>query len=806
MNGEQFFSLANLVLGENKRAPLAWTHRDDDPVTVDGHHRVLQIVAGPGSGKTEMIVWRVLYELFVNKTPGAAILMTTFTRKAAGELMLRVVDRSDRLIHYARKRGIPCHDPGVHNLRIGTIHAMCDALLSEFDPDYRAQGTLLIDDIEAKVRMAKDGRFALPRSRQLRPGGLLYEQLCQVEDLVALFRPPWDAHGRWPSRDSERANYLLGLMAQQAETWWPRCSAVATPNGAETVHRIHGLTAELELARNGWRNYLRNASLLDFASVQQVFRERQDLFLPKLSHVFVDEFQDTNPIQFSIHTYWLRNPTLRLTVVGDDDQSIYRFRGSDIGCFTELEPFCKQHGIAYHKITLTENHRSTKTIVNFSGWFKQATVLSDPRVCLPKKILPAAGSPLGLPVRLLSGPWDALCRVVASELRALRIGEHVPAGSAMPPTAAVLMYSVSEQTGRPAQVLRAVCEAPPYSRRLYNPRSKTAGEPGSPIVDLLALLSYLIDPVRKCRLTPRSRPVEVWATNEHPTHSAAATSAPPRFRIAKGHALLQKRFLKANGGAIGNPASDRRGLCAYIDRIRADLVSASGAGLRPRLSISGLVARLLRFDYFRRSGFTINLFRQAMFTRILEANVAPTRTTTASLDNPMTGVHQNAAGKTVWPDQYWSFLGICGGLLENTDLDDEEVDSFAQHAVSVLTFHQTKGLEFDHVYVAAMGRSASPHNVLVTKLFSGQTPAYSIVNDQPVTTDANVLLLAEADREREVYVAMTRAKASLTFLHDPSHTHPLMQRHPAIMKLFDNTLARPLPGHLGVEAKEISHA
>lgn len=806
MDHAQFFELANLVLIENARSGMNWASRDDDPVTVDGRHRVLQIIAGPGSGKTEMMVWRVLYDLFVMRTPSTRVLVTTFTRKAASELTLRVVERSDRLMQLARKKGLPCPDPGVHNLRIGTIHAMCDSLLAEFDPDYRSQGTILIDEIEAKVRMAKQGRFALRRSRHLRPGGLLYEQLTDVESLVALFRPPWDTDGRWPSRESDRADYLLGVLAQQSETWWPRCSPTHLSNGVETLHGISGLTDELELAREGWRDYLHNASLLDFASVQQVFREQQDVVLPQLSHVFVDEFQDTNPIQFAIHTHWLRNPEMRLTVVGDDDQSLYRFRGSDIACFMELEPYCHRNAIAYRKIALTNNHRSTQRIVNYAQRFKQGTVLSDPAISVPKTILPAALSPAGPPVRLLSGPWDSLCRVVASEMQTLRVGEVLPAGMLAAPTAAVLMYSTSEHTGRPAHVLRTVCENPPYCRRLYNPRSKTAGEPGSPIVDLLALLSYLIDPITKVRITTSRRPVEVWASHDDATYQAAAVSAPPTFRIAKGHAALQKRFLKANGGALGRPAADRRPLCDFIDRIRTDLVNASAAGLAPKLSLSGLVARLLRFDYFCRSGFTANLFRQATFTHILEANIAPTRSTTASLDNPMTGICRNAAGKVKWPDQYWTFLGICGGLLENSDLDDEEVDAFADHALSVLTFHQAKGLEFDHVYVAAMGRAVSVHNVLVTKVFSGDTPRYHIVNDQPHTTDSTVLRLAEADREREVYVAMTRAKTHLTFLHDPHHSHPLMASHPTLMQLFDPIVPRPLPGHTDISVKGWTHA
>ena len=101
--------------------------------------------------------------------------------------------------------------------------------------------------------------------------------------------------------------------------------------------------------------------------------EAQADILPHVSHVFVDEFQDSNPIQFSLHTGWLANESVRLTVVGDDDQAIYRFRGSDIGCFNELGPFCSTGHIPYRLDTLDINHRSTRTVVAFSQAFKSKT-------------------------------------------------------------------------------------------------------------------------------------------------------------------------------------------------------------------------------------------------------------------------------------------------------------------------------------------------------------------------------------------------------------------------------------------------
>ena len=127
-------------------------------IRTEPHDRVLQILAGPGSGKTEMLVWRVLYELFVVGTPPRRIMVTTFTRKAATELGVRLVERSDALLHHAQRRGMVVRDPRVHDLRVGTIHSLCDALLAELDASYMEAGTQL------KCRPWKDASSTMPWS------------------------------------------------------------------------------------------------------------------------------------------------------------------------------------------------------------------------------------------------------------------------------------------------------------------------------------------------------------------------------------------------------------------------------------------------------------------------------------------------------------------------------------------------------------------------------------------------------------------------------------------------------------------
>ena len=781
-----FFELVDGVLEAVGRARLSPDGPQRQIVMVHETDRVLQILAGPGAGKTEMLVWRVLYELFVVGTPSDRIMLTTFTNRAATELSVRLVERSDEFVEQARALGLIAADPHVHDLRVGTIHSLCDSLLAEFDVAYMAAGTSVIDEVETRIRMAREHRYTLGYSGPNGPLRLI-NRLLRPE-LVALFRAPWDG-ATWPGSVFDRVQFLMALVAQHTETWIPRCAEENKPNGIQTYFKVPGLTEELVELQRRWQDYLDRCHILDFATLQYRFLQSQKSILPHLTHVFVDEFQDTNPIQLAIHVGWLASPATRLTCVGDDDQAVYRFRGSDIRCFTSLQGLCESKAIAFRQEKLEENWRSTKNIVGFTEAYRGATVLH--RLAMPKRIQAPAVAPVGAPVRLLQGPWEDLCRYVAQEVAHTGAGRL---GGDEPPTVAMLMFSTSERSSvkgsQPALDLhQALID---QGLRVYNPRNKTAARKGSPIYELTALPSYLIDPVVKAPAGNNGRMVEVWASmNDSRAHWAP--TLPPEFPIATAHAQIQKGYIKQDG-AIGTPGPLTQDLLEYVSTIRSQLVRAVRNGERPRLTLSGLVARLLTFPRFHNVGFNHDLFRQALFTQLLESNIAPTRLSRTSLDRPL---HPELIGDRVkWPPEIWQFIGLFGSFVQESALDDVEVEELAERAVAMLTFHQTKGLEFDHVYVGLTSRQLSLHPVLRTKVFSGEVVAYTVDagSGQPETKDQDTLELAMADREREVYVALTRAKRYLTILHDPDDSRPMSGLNPGIDAIFESLTPTAVPG------------
>ena len=147
------------------------------------------------------------------------------------------------------------------------------------------------------------------------------------------------------------------------------------------------------------------------------------------------------------------------------------------------------------------------------------------------------------------GAWTALCDRVAAEISALGAG-RLPHGNEIPPSVAVLLFSTSEKEwsrGRaPGLDMRRALES--QGLRVYNPRNKTAGRPGSPVHSLAALVSYLIDPVTLAAAGTRGREVMVWAScGDQPGRPSRSRPRRPS-RIAAAHATIQKEYRGSTAG------------------------------------------------------------------------------------------------------------------------------------------------------------------------------------------------------------------------------------------------------------------
>jgi DNA helicase II / ATP-dependent DNA helicase PcrA len=265
----------------------------------------LLVFAGAGSGKTRTITYRVANLLATHGVPPWRILAVTFTNKAAGEMRERLVGLAGAEV--------------VRDLWIGTFHAVCSRLLRRYH-EHAGLGRdfVIYDDSDQKAVM----------TRVLRDLGIDDEALPPKAVLSLVSREKRE--GRGPS----------------------------DPKGE--------LTATAREVYSRYQDSLRRSNAVDFDDlllyVMRIAEDPKELAGDELrgrfSHVLVDEFQDTNLVQYRIVRALSVN-TRNLCVVGDDDQSIYRWRGADVRLIRSFERDFPDATV----VKLEQNYRSTKNIV-----------------------------------------------------------------------------------------------------------------------------------------------------------------------------------------------------------------------------------------------------------------------------------------------------------------------------------------------------------------------------------------------------------------------------------------------------------
>lgn len=292
----------------------------------------LLITAGPGTGKTFTLVQRIVYLIEELKVAPSEIFVTTFTNKAARELLTRIATELEN-------RNITFNPAEMY---IGTFHSLAFRILRD-----NLENTDF--PIAARVLDESEKRYFL--EKKVIPG------FQESND----YDPPF-----WIAITGAN-NPTAYKIAKAAE---PIISLLLS--GEVDSNRIASDPLEIisqsgKLA-NYYQDYMRKNGLIDFDMIQtnlvKLFTENPQI-LNKYQHQFryimVDEYQDTNFIQEEI-TMMLGSFHKNICVVGDDDQSLYRFRGATIRNILEFESkFASQ----CKTVKLQENYRSTPGIVDF---------------------------------------------------------------------------------------------------------------------------------------------------------------------------------------------------------------------------------------------------------------------------------------------------------------------------------------------------------------------------------------------------------------------------------------------------------
>jgi DNA helicase-2/ATP-dependent DNA helicase PcrA len=291
----------------------------------------LLVIAGPGSGKTYSIVLRALNLLLLEKAQPRQLVLCTFTEKAAFEMR-------DRLAAAARKVG---YTGDLSELTVSTIHSFCSRILSQ----HRHRTNL------------GHGFDTLDELTQLL---FIFEHFDEIIGPAenGLFLERWKT--RWTAIEGAR-----GYFNKITEELIDPAQLIAS---ADPFHVAIGH------AYQRYERALLDANRTDFAHLQRLVYDllgdpgTADAVTRDLRYVLVDEYQDTNYIQEQL-LLKLTEKTRNLCVVGDEDQSLYRFRGATVRNILEFPqrmPGCKV-------VKLTTNYRSHRAIVErYDRWMASA--------------------------------------------------------------------------------------------------------------------------------------------------------------------------------------------------------------------------------------------------------------------------------------------------------------------------------------------------------------------------------------------------------------------------------------------------
>lgn len=306
----------------------------------------LYLPAGPGSGKTKVLLWRTLNLVVFHGVKPEEVYLSTFTEKAALQLKegLRTL-----LGQVTNHTGIP-YD--LSKMYIGTVHSLCKRLITDrrfYANRHRGRAPMLLDELAQY--------FSIYKSRA-------WNDLLSVANLGddATLKINTLFGGNTSRSRHKAAMSCINLFNRLSEEcidvpWIAQFVENPTQTGVLAMYQryVQGLNEG-------------SSPKTDFSLLQQKAYEvisSQQAATKVFRHVIVDEYQDTNTIQERIF-FRLATGYRNICVVGDDDQALYRFRGATVENFVEFPARCEQYlGVAPRTIPLEINYRSRRNIVSF---------------------------------------------------------------------------------------------------------------------------------------------------------------------------------------------------------------------------------------------------------------------------------------------------------------------------------------------------------------------------------------------------------------------------------------------------------
>ncbi len=557
----------------------------------------LLVVAGAGSGKTKVITYRLAGFLAAGADP-RRILAVTFTNKAARELKERVA------------RLLGSEDSGVHGLWLGTFHGISARLLRRWGEAVGVRKDFVIYDDDDQRRLMSRVLADLKVSDKTFPVRQVLSAIDRAKNQGI------------SANDFSSGNYFDDVVAKAYRAYEERLSA------AHAVDFGGLLLWALRLCQG------ESSAAAELAG--------------RFDHVLVDEFQDTNSVQYRLVRF-LAKRSGSITVVGDEDQSIYRWRGADIRNILDFE---RDHPDAA-VVKLEQNYRSTGNILRAAN-----AVIARNTERRPKRLFTEASA--GESVIVFEGETER----EEADYVAARVQAKLEEGAA--PRDFAVFYRTNGQS-------RVIEEALRTRNLPYTVVGGTRFYDRAEVKDIIAYLRVLQNPDDSVGL---GRIINV------PARGIGNTTVERLSELAGTRGVSLSAALKIATSTPDFLAQAARkkvaAFCDLMDSLRAAAASLPPAALAEKvLDETGYRAQLAADPSLEAEGRMENLLEFVEQLREYEREA----------EEPS-----------------------LSGFLERITLASD-VDGFdpEKGAVALMTVHTAKGLEFPEVFVTGLEEGVFPH-------------------------------------------------------------------------------------------------
>jgi len=656
------------------------------------------ILAGAGTGKTRVITFRIAHMIERGIAPDN-ILAVTFTNKAAREMQERVNALLPKLgTAHPVTRGD--HEAKPARPTVSTFHSLCVRILRLHIEKLGYKRNFVIYD-EA-------------------------EQLGAIKKIIA------NISAKGEQTDPRAVLTLLSKFKNGGAQ-------------AEAAFKDPNVSALAEHVRKKYESALKACNAVDFDDLilltLRLFSEHPDALdacRARFRYVMVDEYQDTNAAQFQL-VHALTSKHRNLCVVGDDDQSIYGWRGAEVANLLDLE----KHFPEVRVVKLQQNYRSTNTILQAAN-----AVIKNNVQRRGKNLWSQNGQGRKILLQAFENE-EVEARTIAETIEFQRMTQRVPWSDQ-----AILFRTNLQSRPIEMELRKAGVRYHLIGGQSFFDRRE--------VRDFLAYLKTFLNPHDDVSLL-RIANVPARGLSDVTMERLLAAS---QERHCSVFAAMRHTDVQA-----GLPARTREALQAFIlfvEETRAKLGDEAQA-TRPD------ALQQWAEKFLNDIGYWGELRRSEKNQENAESRVRSLRDLLATMDSAGT-VRRTANALNQAEPTHGSGgpLGDrLGGFLENLTLDAErEEEREAGDAVTLITMHSCKGLEFPHVYVVGLEEGLLPH--------------------------ARSKVEGTLDEERRLfYVAITRAKRELMLSHCGAR-----KKYGQLTPCHPSTFLKELPEHLIEDADE----